>query len=326
MSVSPLAIGILLVQMQELRWEVPASCPDATWADGQLEDLLGGTTDERHGTVAIVREGHDTWRVGVEVDGRVELRAMRASSCAPVARTALLLVAILWPGERPFPASVAVEPELPAAGPDPEPPVPAREPPAAWSERELGWFGAVGVDARAAPALGAGVLSFGLRGRGAAVEIYGGGQWPRALGPLRADVVVHGFAGGLRPCGVVARERWALRICAAYEAGVLRGRARRGEQRRTQSLPWFAVTAGVWLLLPIRPRLAMRLGVELVQPLVAGTFVIESIPSGTAVGGWGPRRVPMAGLAVGVEGLLHGWRPSRRTKPTGRAAPPRTPT
>jgi hypothetical protein len=122
----------------DLRWEAPASCPDAAFVDARLQSYLGDDV-EFTATARVVElaDGHEA-TVEVAAAGGTNTRTLRGTDCTTVADAVALVIAvdvdvlavanhagvrIVLEGELPEP------PEPPPTIPEPSPPAEAVPPP-----------------------------------------------------------------------------------------------------------------------------------------------------------------------------------------------------
>ncbi len=218
----------------------------------------------------------------------VQLDAMAVSESLPVS-----FVAAAPPGPVPEPApshpdpSSVPEPEaqppepvvtaVPAsepsprtslAGPRDRPPSRASPPPHPRAVVGLGGAGELGV----------------LPGGGGAVELSAGAVWPRArlefgglgsFGPGARQTQPVPIGGRFtvlttvtRACGVIARRRFELPLCAALELGAVRATSLGTLSARTINSLWVAATPGFRPQWVPTPRLAVGGFIDLAVPLI----------------------------------------------------------
>lgn len=231
----------------ELRWDAPASCPDAEAVRGHARRRAGprgGVPVRAHGTVDAIDEV--TWRLELVIGS--DRREIRASSCEALAEAAGLLIAVAAD-----PALSADPPEPPAAEvppPPPEPPAIVAPTPAPAIEPVAVTEPVTPTAPRAPPRIGAAVRAevtgqF-LRVLPAPAAVAFGGavalRLPRARLELRgryflAQRARYDEAGvdaggtidlwtlGTSACYAPRRGRLEVPICAGIELGAMVGRS-----------------------------------------------------------------------------------------------------
>jgi hypothetical protein len=120
--------------------------------------------------------------------------------------------------------------------------------------------------------------AIGLRGRGWRAEVDGGWAFARTASlSIARDVTarIGRWSIGARGCGVPARGRIEVPLCAAVEAGQLIGSGTGATQHgHTERRAWIAAVLGPAIAIAIVPRLAIVIGADVVVPVVRPKFLI----------------------------------------------------
>ncbi len=297
-----------------LEWEAPAECPDAAAARASIDGLLGDAPEPEapvHAQVRItaVDGGHHLALRLSQADG---VREIDAPTCAELAETATVIVAIaIDPG-----VLTRVEPE-PEPEPEPERPPdpveiatpPARAEPV--TVAPLGTIDApppkprtpsrrefpppvaivsfvVGPDVGTLPRTSGhfGVWA-GPAWRNATLELGGAYVVRRPVPSSNAPsvgILAQAWSLGARGCYSRLRRRVGFGLCASVRAGAVHARGDGELTPRSARQPWVGLGPGVMLLVAVRPRLAVSLGVDALYAAARGGFRTE--PSGTVARPW----------------------------------------
>ncbi len=315
----------------EFRWDAPAGCPEEAHVVAQLETLLGGPLAARQGdaltAIARVRRDPDglydlrLWTVSAE--GTLH-RSLRHEQCDMLAQAGVLIAAMTIDplaaermadgGATAAVAATAAptddeppEPEPPEPEPLPTPP-PTVEPPPEQLAPAPNTPKKQPRKVRGAVRAGVGLAFGDLPGVGASLRLTPALVWPRvrvelelAYNPVRrarfddrpdlgADLQL--AAGALRICPVFARGRLEFLVCAGAEVGAMSGRGVGFMLTSDGRLLWSALHLAPALMIVLRPRIALWVGVEGQIALTRPQFVVA---------GFGPVYQARAG---GVRGLL----------------------
>jgi hypothetical protein len=324
-----------------LQWEAPDDCPgaeDVTLAIGEVvgDDGALERTDVR--AQARVEARDDGFVLALQIgEGRRELVG---KSCEEVAATAAFLVAIAIDPRalgKPIPTIVKqhepTTPEVPPPSivePPPEPTTPAPTmvatptptPAPAARTRAIAIAGRVAAGIGLGPSprtTGAFAASVGIAHRFFRAELEGQYWIPRRLAwPNDRDIAVIAqlWTVGLRGCGVLARGRLEIPLCALAQAGLIHAKGDGDLRSQRARVPWVGVGGGVMAIGWLGERVGLGAGVDVLGSVVRGGFEIE--PSGDDVDRVGP--VALTALV----GLY--WRSARpRARPvleTARAGQP----
>lgn len=290
----------------ELQWDAPEACPGADDFSAALADLLGDPAALERTSVHVqvrIEPQTDAWALHLQIgEGS---RDLVAPSCDELAATAAFLVAIAIdprvlgrappttvprraPPEpastsEPIPTPPPVLDDRPqtkvgATTPDVSPPPPEpRARPIAIAGRVAAGIG-LGPSPRTTGAFAA---SVGVVGRWFRAEIEGQYWIPRRrISPNNRDVAVIAqlWTIGARGCGVLARGRLEIPLCAVAQAGLIHARGDGDLLSRRASTPWVGIGGGVMAIGWLRERIGIGAGLDVLGSVVAGGF--RSEPSG----------------------------------------------
>lgn len=218
--------GAEAIAIDVRRDESAEDCPDSSWFRGRLAEQRGETQQRGDFTVSLSRKG-DTFRATIQrwQDGEriaaERVLADRSTSCAPIAEAVAVTLAIL---AEDFAREQARAPEPPPAPKVVSPPAqPAPVPPPPSSIRLWVGAGAGAYGAFISPAAPAFALGIALDSRSLRQGLRGSFTMPQRfeLGPGR--VVVQAWLITMLSCVRLARGTAGLALCAAFDAGQLRG-------------------------------------------------------------------------------------------------------
>lgn len=286
----------------ELGWSAPPECPSEAQLHASVSGMLGGASAREpvHAAVVVAREveGYAA-DVVLVIDGQRSTRRLVATSCSALAEATALVIAVTVDPVHALEdgASETIAPQIPepqivepiamSATDDPIAPevgIDADTPPAPrGAVQRPGVYVRIlgGADYGAAPAI-TGMLggAVGLRGRGWRAELDGSWAFARSTSLTIAPDVraeLGRWSIGARGCGVLARGRIEVPLCAAIEAGAIEGEGKGATiDQHHERRPWIAAVLGPALAIALVPRVALVLGVDLVAPLWRAQFVIGS--------------------------------------------------
>lgn len=324
-----------------LQWDAPDACPGAADVTAATAELLADSD------VLAQTRVQASVRIEARDDGfvmRVQIgdaaRELSSPSCDELAATAAFFVAIAVdprvlgrggppvvvrrvspPGETPEPEPTPpVVVETPQPTPSEDPPTvevdraPVVAPPVVRSRsRSLAITGrvAAGIGTGPSPRIAAAfVPSVGLTGRGFRVELEASYWTPRRVSSRNngdVGLVAQLWTVGTRGCGVLARGRLEIPLCAVVHAGLVHARGEGDLVSRRARVPWVGVGGGVMAIVWLGRRLGIGAGLDILASAVQGGF--RSVPSGDV-----DRIAPLAIMATG--GLF--W----RSLPIGKAPTP----
>lgn len=287
----------------ELQWDAPDACPSGDDVTAAIAEVLGDATAPRQATVqatvraqAKIEARDDVYALTLQVgEGN---REIVGPSCDELAATAAFLVAIAIDPRvlgRPVPTIVTRrEPSLTPVVPPPiaETPIPPTRTPAiipVASTPEprartiaIGGRVAAGIGLGPSPRMtGAFAASVGVLGRWFRAEIEGQYWIPRRLASTNntdVAVVAQLWTIGARGCGVLARGRLEIPLCAVAQAGLIHARGDGDLRSRRARSPWVGIGGGVMAIGWLGERVGIGAGVDVLGSVVAGGFRTE--PSG----------------------------------------------
>ena len=305
----------------ELSWSAPESCPDEGFMRAEVTRLTGSPTgggEPLRVRASVSSDGPDRWRLELRTTrgGLDASRVLGGPACAPLADAAALIISMMVGPDAetplPSPAVAAVEP-APSQRPPTETaapvvvatprrrrarrvprtatPAPTRTPPRFFvgvgAGLDVGLLPGASASVRAAAGITIGPWRVELAGQ----------YWPGSgvVHPTRADVGGHfSLAGGSATvCRDLASGRVAgVGLCAGVEVGAVTGTSYGVTAPATARAPWAAATAGGVGALRVGSRVALRLQVAAVVPVLRPDYQLENI--GTV------HRLP----AVGFRGLF----------------------
>jgi hypothetical protein len=277
----------------ELSWQAAAPCPDRAGVLASVLDFVGQwpTAMEPVRARAEVRGGE---RGGFEL--LLSLRSatgeshevLRADDCGTLARIVALKVALAVDSSGvvtrlPDPPRLPDRPEpppgptrAPRPEPLPRPPGPGTAPPDPW---HLVLGGGAGVEAGALPAAGA-MVSVRAAAARRFVRLMLEGLYvaPRRAHLARApgaSADFQLFAAAASGCVVPRLEPLALPVCLGLEAGALRADPSGLEHGRTTHRVWVAAMLRLAVIVPLRGRFSLSLGLDGLVPLLRHAFVVR---------------------------------------------------
>ncbi len=287
-----------------VRWHAPESCPSEADVVASAEQLLGTPLRADATTLRIdarvERVGDGNWRLDLRESSASgeRTRTLHASSCDALANATAVLVSVG--------AGAREQTTVPTSARQTAPPAPAPHDAAtpARSRAPARWWGSTRVTTGAAvqplPSVAPGLAAaLGARTRFVRIELAF--AWWFARRTMLDDGSGRGGAlrlwwMGPRACGVPAVGRVELPVCGAVQLGAMRGIGLGVDRPEAARVPWVALAAGPGLEVRIVPVLAFVLDVDLVVPLVRGTFALDGLG---AVHRTGPvAMTAMAGLGV----------------------------
>lgn len=290
-----------------LEWEAPSGCPDAEAARASIDALLDEAPESGvplHATVRITAfaGGH---RLALRLSQAEGVREIEAPTCAELAETATVIVAIaIDPGvltraaaeaevEPPEPVAIAPAPPAPAEpaivaplgtvdAPPPRPPL--REAPGPFAIVSV----LAGVDVGTLPRTSGRVgVWAGPAWRDATLEL--GGEYivrrpvPSSSAPS-VGILAQAWSVGARGCYSRVGRRVGFGLCGSVRAGAVHARGDGELTPRSARQPWVGLGPGVLLLVPVRPRFAVSLGLDVLYAAARGGFRTE--PSGAVAKPW----------------------------------------
>jgi hypothetical protein len=286
-----------------LEWEAPTGCPDAAAARASIDGLLGDGPEPDapvHAQVRItaVDGGH---RLALRLSQADGVREIDAPTCAELAETATVIVAIaIDPG-----VFTRAEPE-----PEPEPEASRREPPPPVAIVSFVVGPDVGTLPRTSGHLG---VWAGPAWRNATIE-FGGEYVVRRPVPSSSapdvGILVQAWSLGARGCYSRLRTRVGFGLCASVRAGAVHARGDGELTPRSARQPWVGLGPGVVLLVAVRPRLAVSFGADVLYAAARGGFRTE--PSGRVATPWPVTFQAAAGIRWrSLTGRRNGGQPRR---------------
>jgi hypothetical protein len=258
----------------DFTWEAPPECPSAAALQAEVARLSATTpSGQRWQARAIVtRSADDVWtlRLATEVDGRKDERDFVAASCAELAATAAVVLAI----------AVDPSPRQPASVPQATATAPSTSRAPRFPSLAITAGVSATAGALASPALGAelGVAWLPPKAR---LEVEG--LWLPASDVSGAR---QGTAGSFSLLAAVLSACWSPlsgRIrpapCLGVEAGRLEAEAEAspGVVPKARATPWVAGEAGGVLVVIVAPHVAVRARLDLLVPFVRDSFTISGI-------------------------------------------------
>jgi hypothetical protein len=308
----------------DLTWDAPPECPSAASIEAEIARFSAARPSGQpwRASALIVRRGESSWTMHLvtEVEGRRDERDFDATSCAELAATAAVVLAIAVApsasqGAAPTPTQPLATSQLAEAAKAAPPPwaaPPLRTggvtrsvepssrpvttgavrrlllPPIAFS---LATSAAAGITTALAPGATLGVAWLPPRAR---LELDGTLFPASAVGGSTAET---GGAFSLLKASVVAcwspmpgRVRPAA--CAGVDAGAIGARGTGTRVASTpETAPWIAVQAGAQFVVGVVPHLSARATLAAVVPFLRDSFFIEgsneTIHTPSPVGGEG---------------------------------------
>jgi hypothetical protein len=286
-----------------VHWSAPAECPSQAVVEEQVARLVDPAASLEADVVVTAVEGGFRARLRVRGGGSVGERSLEGESCAELARSTAVVLALSAAklpdaAPPPPPPPVVPAPLLGTAPPRPPrvvraPAPPSRVPshPFLLPEIRLLPFASVDVGTLPSPAFGGGLgiyivpvarLSVGLEGMAWASETVTAptitGQGAR-LQPFAADAV---------GCFALLRGTLELSPCAVVEVTTIAARGVGESPPKSPTATWVSVGAGLRARLGLGRRLALALGVEGLVPTEGQTFQIEVGSTGTPFYSIGP--------------------------------------
>lgn len=306
-------------------WDAPRSCPDSTFVQTRLGQLLPASSPEGDivridARVTQPSDGEYRLVLTVRDRGGTQTREASARDCELLAEaTALIAATFVDPLEVPArtraapptrppvdrsSATIAAS-SVPQSPERPPPPEPADVDPTPSPPRAPGRTGA--------PAAAPRTDHVGLRlavvaGRGVQPDLDLGpsltGAWSR--GSLRLEAALtaivprtrpHSALAGvalrqslytltIRACGIPGGPRWTLALCGGTEIGAVVATGQGVQRPRTAASPWGAVVVGFQAAWWLTPRWALWMGPEgLIAYAVSAFSVGDSTPQPVERGG-----------------------------------------
>lgn len=128
---------------------------------------------------------------------------------------------------------------------------------------------------------GAFTASVGVVGTGFRAELEGQYWIPRSVSSsINGDVglVAQLWTIGGRGCGVLARGRLEIPLCAVVQAGLIHARGQGDLESRRARIPWVGLGGGVMAIGWLGRRIGVGAGLDVLGSVVTGGF--RSVPSG----------------------------------------------
>jgi len=291
----------------DLSWDAPPSCPSEAVVREQVAELLDGPPAASVRARGTLTPSADAWVLELEIDGVT--KQLRERSCDQLARAAALMLSIaLYGREReapppdasPPPANPSPPPPAPTPSPPTVAPLPPAVPPPPIPVPRL--RGAMRVDAAirygVVPTLSDATLGFGLLWPRARLEVQGSFATPADADVGLTDgsrLTVTLGAVWARGCGTLRSSRLEFPLCGAAGLGALRVAHVAAGQRTVRHALWAGVSASTAVVWPVRPRVALWAGPELIVSANRPT-----VGSSDALARFTPGPVAIRG-ALGVE-------------------------
>jgi hypothetical protein len=270
----------------DFTWEAPPECPGAAVLQAEVAKLSATSPSGQrwHARATVTRRSGEVWtlRIATEVDGHKDERDFAAASCAELAATAAVVLAIAVDPSHSLPDGRPSSPEpAPADG---SAQARATRPSASRAPRFPSLAVSTGASASAgavaSPALGA-ELGIAWLPPKARLELEG--LWLPASDVSGARPGTAGsfalLAAILSGCWSPSAGRVRPAACMGVEAGRLEAEAKAspGVVPKARATPWVAGKAGGLLVVIVARHVGVRARLDLLVPFVRDDFAISGI-------------------------------------------------
>lgn len=259
-------------------WQAPVECPGMTEVRAEIARLLGGTIGAVPGgrlqARAVVTQSQ-AWAVALETEsaGQVGQRSLEAGSCRELANATALIIALMID-----PDAVAAH-TPPPAPPSPPAPSPPASKPARPLDTQIGLIVTGTQGTLPSPDVGVGA-SVGLSGRRWRLDLrasYGLRRDQTATAPVPPGG--HGqfsfFSALLTGCWNLGGPGLAWGPCAVGEFGVVSAKGVEVDRALPAHVPWWAVGAGGYAVIPLARRWAVPIHLDALLPLRRSEYVFR---------------------------------------------------